>query len=68
MRMCNALTALLGQRQGRDGLFCMELRAVTLNTVADVQLRLYPFPHDPVDVAPQGDRIVIFPSTTMLHR
>ena len=33
-----------------------------------MQLRLYPFPRDPVDIAPLCDRIVVFPSTTMLHR
>lgn len=32
------------------------------------QLRLYPFPHAPVDIAPLCDRMVLFPSTTMLHR
>ncbi len=32
------------------------------------QLRLYPFPRAPVDIAPLFDRLVIFPSTTMLHR
>ncbi|KAK9826372.1 hypothetical protein WJX81_004197 [Elliptochloris bilobata] len=32
------------------------------------ELRLYPFPREPVDIAPACDRIVLFPSTTMLHR
>ena len=40
----------------------------TLSTKFAVQLRLYPFPHDAVDIAPVCDRVVMFPSTTMLHR
>ena len=35
---------------------------------AGAQLRLYPFPRAPVDIAPLCDRMVLFPSTTMLHR
>ncbi|PNW74928.1 hypothetical protein CHLRE_12g504100v5 [Chlamydomonas reinhardtii] len=32
------------------------------------QLRLYPFPGAPVDVAPREDRLVLFASTRMAHR
>ncbi|PNH11299.1 NifU-like protein 4, mitochondrial, partial [Tetrabaena socialis] len=32
------------------------------------QLRLYPFPAPPLDVAPLEDRLVLFASTRMLHR
>ncbi|GLC68387.1 hypothetical protein PLESTF_000685600 [Pleodorina starrii] len=32
------------------------------------QLRLYPFPQPPLDVAPLEDRLVLFASTRMLHR
>jgi Rps23 Pro-64 3,4-dihydroxylase Tpa1-like proline 4-hydroxylase len=32
------------------------------------QLRLYPFPAPPIDFAPLADRMVLFASTSMLHR
>jgi SM-20-related protein len=32
------------------------------------QLRLYPFPAPPVDIEPVADRLVLFASTSMLHR
>jgi Rps23 Pro-64 3,4-dihydroxylase Tpa1-like proline 4-hydroxylase len=32
------------------------------------QLRLYPFPAPPLDIAPLADRMVLFASTSMLHR
>ena len=32
------------------------------------QLRLYPWPMPPVDVAPLNDRMVLFASKTLLHR
>jgi Rps23 Pro-64 3,4-dihydroxylase Tpa1-like proline 4-hydroxylase len=32
------------------------------------ELRLYPFPAPPVNVAPVADRLCLFASTSMLHR
>lgn len=32
------------------------------------QLRLYPFPAPPVDIAPFADRLVLFSTSRMLHR
>lgn len=32
------------------------------------QLRLYPFPHDPLDIQPVSGRLVMFSSRNMLHR
>jgi len=32
------------------------------------QLRLYPFPHPPIDIEPLAGRMVLFTSKTMLHR
>jgi Rps23 Pro-64 3,4-dihydroxylase Tpa1-like proline 4-hydroxylase len=35
---------------------------------AQGQLRLYPFPAPPVDIAPVKDRLVLFSTAHMLHR
>jgi len=43
-------------------------RAAVPDRAGGAQLRLYTFPRAPVDIAPLFDRLVIFPSTTMLHR
>uniref|UniRef100_A0A6B2LF86 Fe2OG dioxygenase domain-containing protein n=1 Tax=Arcella intermedia TaxID=1963864 RepID=A0A6B2LF86_9EUKA len=32
------------------------------------ELRLYPFPYQPIDIAPIGGRLVLFSSTGILHR
>ncbi len=32
------------------------------------QLRLYPFPANPMDIAPREGTLVLFPSCRMLHR